>query len=219
MIFRVLLFIALLAGMPETAVTSDSYDERGTFDAIRIIAAHDRVDAFSTDGMTRGFVLRAGEQVRSVQALGTVGAVVTSDRMLAISADAFEWQSIQLQAKEVAAEAYLSEALVLFVTHERILSFDGTLNRFVIESLPVGENVVDQRVEFEAAAAVTLRRVFGYAAGSAKFSDFSFRAGETFRELEASGGWITVTTSSRILLFQAHAGDWEEQALPVEKRW
>jgi len=213
-----LLAMALIVFFGIPGISAERYAEGRDEDALHITASHDHVIALKVDA-SREFELRAGELVRSVQVFGNVGGVVTSDRMLAISADAFEWQSMSLQAKEVAAEAYLSEQLILFITHERIMAYDATLNSFISLNLAVGQNVVNQRVEREAAVAVTLRRAIGYAAGSAMFIEYGFNAGETFRDLQAAGGLLSVTTSTRTLLFQASTAEWREQALPSRDRW
>jgi hypothetical protein len=67
--------------------------------------------------------LRMGETVREVQSLGVVGTAVTSDRMLAISADSFQWHSLSLEFSEKSADSYISEYLGLFVTMKRCAVF------------------------------------------------------------------------------------------------
>jgi hypothetical protein len=214
-----MVIFTLLIRVP-TDSAAEWYDERrSVIDAIQITATHDQVVALNADGESRALTMKAGELVRSVQTFGEVGAVVTSDRMLAISSAAFEWHTLQLTAKEVAAEAYVSELLVLFITHERAVVFDGLLNRMITTALPIGENVIDQRVEQEAAVAVTLRRAVGYAAGSAEFHEQTFRAGEIFRAMTTSAGLISVDTSSRVLLFSASESTWSEQRPPFQDRW
>lgn len=207
-----LLAIVLSAlGLPATGVAQNGYYQPGIENGLQIYATSDRVFAFKP-GQTRTIKLYVGEVVRSVRAFGMVGGVVTSERLLAIAAEPFEWITMSRGLSEGSAEIHISEILILFVTLQRAIAFDSILSRFVVYHLPLGEYAVAQRVDYNVAAIATLYRAVGYAAGSADFKASAFAAGEIFRRMEVSFGLISVITSDHIFLFQAYPPEWTVQS-------
>jgi hypothetical protein len=178
---------------------------------LEINATENVVAAYKSDAQPRLMELRMGETVREVQSLGVVGTAVTSDRMLAISADSFQWHSLSLEFGEKSADSYISEYLGLFVTMKRCAVFDTDLDGFYVYDIPFGETPVAQVVVPEVAVIVTMEQAIGYAAGSGVFRISEFQVGETFREIEVSLNLISVITSERTLLFQRTTAQWMER--------
>ncbi len=192
------------------------YNEQPLLDALEINVTDSSVVALKAGAQPRVMELSLGEQIRSVRTEGQVCGVVTSERMLAISSEPFTWLSMPLTLAEVSAESYLSTNLVLFITAERSLVFDGTLNRFSVYDVAFGERTAAQTVIPDIAVFTTMERAVGYAAGNPDFEEFPFSAGEIFRRLEVSVGMVSVITSDRTLFFQAPAGEWMERERPLD---
>jgi hypothetical protein len=210
-----MMIIIIVSFLPNIGLSYKEYDEQRILpDAMVINVTDNEVVAFKANTQPSAIELSLGEQVKSMQTSGLVGSVVTSDRMLAISSEAFAWVSMPLGINEESADSYLSVNLALFITMERVMIFDSALNSFAIFDIPVGENIVAQSVQPDVAVFITLERAIGYASGNADFREFSFSAGEIFRDLEVSSGLFSVNTSNRVLLFQIPSSDWVERTLP-----
>ncbi|MBM9605307.1 hypothetical protein [Desulfopila inferna] len=192
----------------------DRYDEQSLLDAVEINVTDSSIVALKAGAQPRTMELSLGEEIRSVRTEGQVGGVVTSERLLAIASEPFAWLSMPLTLIEDSVESYLSVNLVLFITEERSLVFDGTLNSFFVFDVALGERTAAQEVIADIAVFTTMERAVGYAAGNPDFEEFSFSAGEIFRELEVSAGMVSVITSDRSLSFQAPSGGWVERELP-----
>ncbi|MGB3209946.1 MAG: hypothetical protein WBB19_04485 [Desulforhopalus sp.] len=178
---------------------------------LEINATENVVAAYKSNAQPRLIELRVGETVRGVKNLGVVGTAVTSERMLAISADSFQWHSLPLEFGEESANSYISQNLGLFVTMNRCVIFDADLDGFYVYDIPFGQTPVAQEVVPKLAVIVTMEQAIGYDAGSGVFQVSEFQIGETSREIEASVNMISVVTSERTLLFQGTTGRWMER--------
>lgn len=186
------------------------YREPPVRGAIQITLANDNIVASQAESAPQQIELLPGETVRDVQVRGRVGAVATSERMLAISTERFNWSSLELNPGETTSDSYLSENIVLFVTMERGIVFDSELNRFVVFDVPVGERIAAQAVYADVAVFVTLDRTIGYRIDTGNLVELPFSPGEFFNTLGITAGLISVKTSERVLLFQGPSAQWIE---------
>ncbi len=195
---------------------NDIGDDRNSYrepvrSVLEINATENVVAAYKSNEQPRLMELRLGETVRTIQSLGVIGTAVTSDRMLAISADSFQWHSLSLELEEETADSYISEYLGLFVTMNRCAVFDADLDGFYVYDIPFGQTPVAQEVVPELAVIVTMEQAIGYAAGSGVFRVSEFQFGETFRKIEVSRNLISIITSERTLLFLGSTAQWMER--------
>jgi hypothetical protein len=200
--------------LPEVGLGQALYRQRRVPDQIQIKALENQIIAFRADE-TRTVALEVGEVVRSFRVFGMVGGVLTSDRILAISVQNFEWEAEPLELDEESPDMRASEKMIFFVSQTRAMIFDGEPGRFVSFDLPIGENFLAQRVGNNVAVAVTMKRAVGFASGNLFFEDFSFTTGEIFRSIHQSVGMISVETSDRILSY-ASGAEWTVRSLPLD---
>ena len=203
-----LLVAAIIIGAPRRGEVNADYRRQPSESDVRISVVNRQLVALSTTHSAHSIELMPGEYVRSILSAGKVGGVVTSNRLLAISADAFQWNVEALAIDESSAQASISDQLVLFVTQKRSLVFDGLLNRLIIFALPLGEHVVARRTEQDVAVIATMKQAAGYALGRGAFAEIRFEAGEVLHGLKAAQGLVSIRTSSRVLVFQVSGSGW-----------
>lgn len=190
-------------------------------DAIEIRVNGDDIVAFLAGAPPQQIELSPGETVRSVQTGRQVGAVVTSDRMLAISTETLEWHSLSLEPGETVAGNNAAAYIALVVTSERGVVFDPALDRFEEFDIPLGEDIIDRVVLADVAVFATSDRTVGYRSAAGDFREVSFSTGELFRGLKIlAAGLVSVVTSDRALLFQGSSPEgmqWTEYEETVEE--
>ncbi len=203
-----LLLAAIIIGAPRRGEVNVDYRRQPSESEVRISVVNRQVVALSPTHSAHSIELTPGEYVRSILSAGKVGGVVTTHRLLAISADTFQWNVESLAIDESSAQASVSDQLVLFVTQKRSLVYDSLLNRLIIFALPLGEYVVARRTEQDIAVIATLKQAVGYALGRGAFAEIRFVAGEVLHDLKAVQGLISVRTSRRVLVFQVGGSGW-----------
>jgi hypothetical protein len=145
----------------------------------------------------------------AVRSAGYVGGVLTTDRFLAISTRSQDWLEQDLEPDEAySGSISLSENMVLLLTQQRAVAFDGRNDVMADFDMPLGEYVIAKEVGYRAAAIVTGQRAVAYGQGHQNFSVVEFDPSESFRRLYISFGVVTVETSNRLLTFDASTGRW-----------
>ncbi len=175
---------------------------------IQVQWVDDTLVAVGASAQTAPFSLGVDEQVREVRSRGSVAAVLTSDRFLAISETAADWLETPFALNEGdEGRLVLSENMVLVDTQDRVLAFDGVANRMIAYDLPAGERVFERAADLNVLVFATEYRAAGLAAGG-DWETVDFAVSEIFRGLNADADRATVQTSTRRLTFSAAAGGW-----------
>ena len=161
--------------------------------------------------------LRLGERVLWSGARGRVGAVLTDQRLLAVTPSASSWRELRYRVGEQPPESVLlEERLALATTTQRALGFDGRSNNWIERDLTPRERVIASRVGPTTGLVVTDRRALGLSVNSGGFFEVDLRLHERFEAATALSGVATVTTSQRVLVFQGNTGHWSERRRPIE---
>lgn len=179
-------------------------------DVVEVVATGDQLIAV-VDG--RRFFredLRIGESVRWQAARGEVGAILTSQRLLAVSARSGKWniRPLKISEKQRAPEMLIADYLVAMLTEERILTFGTHTDGFFQTRLPIGEKVVASAAEGRSAAAVTESRAFGFSTYRRGAAEIRFRRGETFVSLKTAHSKVTLQTTERLITLNAEDAVW-----------
>lgn len=207
------LTLAFFAAPVSSEMGSGTYGPYGRSrvpDQIQINATEERIVAFMAGAEELTVDLNAGEIVRDSGVRGSVGGVVTSDRVMAISSQAFAWRIQDLDAGEQSPDMLTSERLILFVNPKWVRAFDGEAGRLVSIDLPVGDDILDRYLVTDVAVVVTLYMALGFAVGDTAFVPLSLDTGEIFRRLKPSAGMISVVTSNRVASYTSGA-EWVER--------
>lgn len=154
--------------------------------------------------------LKPREEIRWMQAVGRVGAVLTSERFLAMSPSSAGWREVHLTRGRDGASPYVELAahLALCITDSRILVFSGPLGLLWEERLDAGERVLQSVAVERVGAIVTERRVLGFSSDFGRASELNLRAQERIESVRALATTVTVRTSKRLLIYRASLGTW-----------
>lgn len=158
--------------------------------------------------------LRLDERVSWYGSRGSVGAVLTDERILVVGVGSASWQVVEFQKGEAApAEALLGDRLGMVVTNRRALGFGG--EPVVVSDLALGirEVVLAQRVGENVAVLVTDRRALGLSPLRAGFAEIKLWLSETVQSVSAVANLATLRSDRRILIFRSSTRTWEERRL------
>jgi hypothetical protein len=190
--------------------------ERQKGDYLKVRTVDDRVVAFRNKRPSAPINLDLGEEVRMTNQKGHMGAVVTDRRFMAISSVSDAWLSEPLELGESAStDLMVGEEIVILVTNERIIGFNGVGNRFIEFSLGIGDDVIAFNVGVNLGVVVMSDRAVGLAAESGDFVPVEFDFRGTFRSLEMAATLALVHTDKNIYVFQASSGAWSVKELPI----
>jgi hypothetical protein len=158
--------------------------------------------------------LHLKEEARWIGAFGNLGAALTSQRFLVISAKSSSWQEIALRLREnVEPKAYVSSNIILVNTGERIAGYDAVAETFIEWVYPLNENVLTLAVEHDVAGVVLEHEVLSYAAGSNSFVSTPLHQREEFISVSVKSKSVVVITSQRILSFTKGKTSWIEESV------
>ena len=142
---------------------------------------------------------------------GTVGVVITNERLLAVTTGSAAWQEERYQRGEAPpADALLGDRVALATTPRRVIGFLGTGNlveyrlgpRESLRSVRVGENV---------GVVVTDRKAVGLSPSTGRFTETKLQLHERIESVDTRSTLATVTTNRRLLVFRAPTGAWSER--------
>ena len=179
------------------------------------------IDLFEADGKVVAVCLgrhqitqslRSGEAVLWMAAQGRVGGVVTSQRLLAVTAGAQVWQTLPLGLDESeACRWFISENLVLVVSQDRAIVFDADAGAFGETRIRIRDRFLAGGADRDVAVAVLSGHALGYMPGMAAFADIRLHRNESLEQLKISQARAVLRTSERLLSFSA--GQWRAQPL------
>lgn len=158
--------------------------------------------------------LDLGERIVWRGTRGTVGAVLTENRILALSRVSRGWAELALKLNESdkpeSITPLISDFLVLMVTDRRIIGFDSQRGRWVQQSVPIHDRIVNSHINSHVAAVITSKRIFAWAWGSIDFKEQRLRRSETIQYVDTRPHTVTVGTDRRLLVFKSGGGGWRE---------
>lgn len=158
--------------------------------------------------------LRLKENILWIGAFGNLGAALTTQRFLVISAEASSWQEMALKLREnVEMKAHLSSNIILVNTGYRIAGYDAVTETFIGREYPVNEKVLSVAVEHDVAAVVLEHELLGYAAGNNEFISTPLLQREEITSMSVKSKSVAVITSKRILSFTKGADSWTVESV------
>jgi len=191
-----------------------SYAGEEIEDLIDIVKSKSKIIAIIEGRKTITFDLRPNEKVLWSDSNGYLGAFLTNQHFIIISASLDSWQVLPLGLNESEkAVAILSPYIALLATRDRAIGFDATTNRFTETQLPLHDELLAAKADRYVAVVITSSRAFGIAAESSAFTEISLRVSETLEKVKLTHSKVTVQTSDRLLTFETSASTWKEHRL------
>ena len=206
---RALAFTLLL--LAATPAASQQIGSVPLTDLLEIALLDRDVVALSGEGAQVSVRLNLTERVLWSGSRGTVGVVITNERLLAVATGSAAWQEERYQRGEAPpVEALLGDRVALATTTRRVLGFLGTGNlveyrlgpREALRSVRVGENV---------GVIVTDRKAVGLSPSTGRFTETKLQLHERIESVDTRSTLATVTTNRRLLVFRAPTGAWSER--------
>ena len=217
LLFLAAAFVPPAAGIgPERRLPfKDRFFDRGPVeDMIDIHVAKDTVVAVKKGVAVSEKDLKLNEKVRWQGSRGYIGAVLTSERLLAVSRSLSGWIELDLQLAEEQSgrlpEILLSDRLLLMTTKKRLVGFDGETNHLAVMDIPLHEQVVDRAIDAYVAVVITTGRVFGLARGAGSFIEEPFKRNEAVLSVDTSAYNASIRTTRRLLIFKSSGAYWRE---------
>lgn len=206
------LMLTALAGVGVCIDEDDAYFEPEKDDFLQIQIVDGRVLALRNKKPSAPVALDFGEEVLMTEEEGRMGAVVTDERLLAVSTASGDWQSEPLEFGEAeAAELMVGENVVLLLTNERILGFGGAENRFAAFDLALYDRPVAYDVGKNIGVVVLPDRAVGFSAATGRFSEIEFFV-DSFDFLEVAATLALVHTDDSIHIYHASTGTWSTRS-------
>ena len=195
--------------------TPRSYRSYTVSDSIDIQTAENELIGIVEGHNEYSIDLELGEKIVWRGTRGTVGAVLTENRILALSRVSRGWAELPLKLNESdkleSITPLISDFLVMIVTGRRIITFDSQRGRWVQQSIPVHDRIVDSHINSHVAAVITSKRMFAWAVGSIGFKEQRLRRSESIQSVDTQSHTVTVRTDRRLLVFKSGGGGgWRE---------
>ena len=204
---RQLAVAAILLMIPMSAWTYEEVE-----DLVALFVTDDRFVA-AVDGQ-RNFSekISLGETVVWEGAKGEVGAILTDERLLAVSIASGGWNRINLKIKEkqTPPDMLLGAHLLVMLSDDRIVTFGTQTGGFFQTRLPIREPVVAKAAEGRVAAVVTTAFAYGLSANRRGAAEFRLRRQEKIVSMKTTYNKITLQTSERLVSFDAENAAWRE---------
>jgi len=226
----IVFFLAFFSAAPSVSPPADAAEPHRTRhfgerffgkgpveDLIDIHVAKDKLVAVKQGGTVSEKTLQLKEKVRWQGSRGYIGAVLTSERLLAVSANLSGWAELDLQLAEGESgrlpEILLSDRLLLMTTRKRLIGFDGGTRSWAVLDIPLHEQVVERAIDAYVAVVVTTGRVYGLARGAGSFIEEPFKRNENVLSVDTSAYNASIRTTRRLLIFKSSGAFWREMDL------
>lgn len=207
---KIILLISALLGLAVlTGADMYDYDEDLNKEYLQLQINENRILAFSGKKPPVSVDLDVGEEVRSHEEEGYVGAVLTNRRFLAISSLSGEWLSEPLLlGEENIGDITVGEKVAMLVTERRVVGFTYRRDRFVKYQIPVGDLVIAKDAGENYGVVVMSDRAAGLSSETGDFNEIIFDIDETFRSLETATTFATIDTDLNIYSYRGSSGTW-----------
>ena len=174
-----------------------------------------QIVAFRNKKPSDSIDLKSGETVLKKEDEGYMGAVLTNERVLAVSATG-TWFAETLKFGEAdGATLMVGDEIVLFVSSDRILCANRNQDRFAEMDLPVGDEVLENSVGQTLGVVVLPDRAVGFNGNGNRFQEVQFHIGESYESLEMAATFALVRTDKYIYTYRVSPGKWSEQSIDI----
>ncbi len=208
--------LLLLASAP---VASQQIGSVPLTDLLEIVFLDRDVVALSGEGGQVSVRLNLTERVLWSGSRGTVGVVITNERLLAVATGSAAWQQERYQRGEAPpADAQLGDRVALATTRRRVLGFLGTTGNLVEYRLGPHEALRSVRVGENVGVFVTDRKAIGLSPSAGGFTETKLQLRERIESVDTRSTLATVTTNRRLLVFRAPTGAWSERRRELNDR-
>lgn len=158
--------------------------------------------------------LNLNEKILWRETRGTIGAVLTENRFLALSEASRGWEELSLTLQEAgnpeSINPFISDYLVMLVTNRRVVGFDSGRGKWVQQSIPIHDRIVDSHINSYVAAVITSKRIYAWAWGRIDFKAKRLFRNENIQYVDAQPHTVTVGTDRRVLVFKSERGGWRQ---------
>ena len=205
---RKLVLMIILIIIPMVA---EAYEE--VEDLVEIFVTDNKFTATVDGRRTFPESIKSGENVLWDGAKGEVGAILTDERLLAVSITSGGWNTLDLKIKEKRStpEMLLAAHLIVMLTDERIVAFGTYTDGFFQTPMPIGEYVVASQAQGRVAAVVTSSRAYGFSAYRRGAAEIRLKRQEKIVDINATYNKITLQTSEdRALILNAKDARWSK---------
>lgn len=188
------------------------FDKGPVEDMIDIHVGKDKLVAVKQGATVSEKELQLKEKVRWQGSRGYIGAVLTSERLLAVSGSLSGWVELDLLLAESGRlpKILLSDRLLLMITKKRMIGFDGGTRSWALMDIPLHEQVVDRAIDVYVAVVITTGGVYGLARGAGSFIEEPFQKNETVLSVDTSAYNASIRTTRRLLIFKSSGAYWRE---------
>jgi hypothetical protein len=161
--------------------------------------------------------LHLHEEVVWTGAQGSIGLVITNERLLAVSLGSSAWSEARFERTEVRpTHALLGDRVGLVVTNTRALGFQSGSGQLSEYRLGPRESVLATRAGENVLVVVTSRKAIGLSP-SGGFAEMRLQLKEELRHVSVRSNVATVRTSRRLLIFRGPSRSWAEQKLELRQ--
>jgi|SaaInlStandDraft_3_1057020.scaffolds.fasta_scaffold02156_6 phenylalanyl-tRNA synthetase beta subunit len=208
--FGLYLFLALtLLGFSLASKANQNFE-----DLIDITISNGKAIALIEAERSSTIKLRPKEQILWESSKGSIGAVLTTNRFLAISISSSNWHELSVSSNELDNPIVsISQNIAVLVTEDRAIGFVAGLKHFIEKRMPINENVQVVEAGENVAVIVTSSNIFSFAKDPAIFRDIRLHVGEKVERTKVTLNKVTITTSDRLLTFSSKSKSWKEYRL------
>jgi hypothetical protein len=214
-----LLFALALALAPPThAQPFGVLDEVPLTDLLEIVVLEGELLAIDANGGGQlSQELHLHEEVVWTGAQGSIGLVITDERLLAVSLASSAWSETRFERTEMRpTHALLGDRVGLVVTNRRALGFESGSSQLFEYRLGPREGVLATRAGENVVVVVTSRKAIGLSP-SGGFAEIRLQLKEELRHVSVRSNVATVRTSRRLLIFRGPSRSWAEQKLELRQ--
>jgi hypothetical protein len=212
------LLLLLALADPSHAQRRDDFDEVPLTDVIEVIVLEGEILAIDANGGNQlSEWLHLEEEVLWTGARGRIGAVITNERILAVSIGASSWREIRFERSEQRpSQALLGDRVGIAVTSHRAIGFESGSGQLFEYRLGPREGVLATRVGENVVVVVTSRNAVALSP-SGGFVETALQLKEKLRDVRVRANVATVRTDRRLLIFRGPTHSWAEQRLELRQ--
>ena len=213
-----LLPLLLLAFLwPATGSAQLFVDEVPLTDLLEIVVLEGEILAIDANGGGRvSQELHLKEEVLWSGSRGRIGAVITNERLLAVSTSSASWRETRFERTERRPlDAQLGDRVGVVVTNNSALGFEASGQIFEYRLGP-REDVLGSRAGENVVVVITSRKAIAMSP-TGGFVEARLQLKEKLRSVSVRSNVATITTDRRLLIFRGPTRSWSEQRLELRQ--
>jgi len=183
-------------------------------DVIDIHVAQRELIAIKNGETLSKLTLKLNENILWRGSRGYVGAVLTSERLLAVTKTSNGWMELPLRLgerkNEEAPEVRLSGRLILVTTGKRIIALDSRSNQWTTADIGLHDHIEKAVIDTHVGVVVTTGRAYGIARDVPALIEEPLKENETVLSVDTSPYSVTIRTTRRLLIFKSTGANWRE---------